>query len=134
MIKRVHMGVERNAVARCKTKCSRKNRKRYLWLHSIASPSGVYELLWLFVHNFFCLITNVLFQSIFLFILTSFDSRMNIKWEVMGVSRAVDVKRFIINISPLLRNKMGGNFRSGFASCLCPCNTMICNTKCHSVT
>lgn len=30
-----------------------------------ASPSGTYELLWLFVHNFFCLITNVLLRSVF---------------------------------------------------------------------
>lgn len=44
-----------------------------------ASPSGAYELLWLFVHNFFCLITNAMFYSAAFFLFTSFDSGMNIK-------------------------------------------------------
>lgn len=72
-----------------------------------ANPTGAYELLWLFVHIFCCLITsNVLFSTVFIFhLFTRIDSGMNIKWEVMGLNRAVDVLRFIINISSISHKK-----------------------------
>lgn len=90
-------------------------REECSWHCIGTAPCAVYEILWLFVNNFFLSLSAWLQKCFILIHRARFHSWMNIKWEVMDLQRAVDAEWFIIKTHCNCRNSSNSSFLLHFA-------------------